>query len=58
MDGSYISKEDNEGYIGDEIELETRIAMQNSQVSVTINHQIIIELLRYLLTKGSQRINK
>ena len=33
MDGSYKSKEDNEGYIGDGIELETKISIQNSQVS-------------------------
>ena len=43
MNGSYKSKEENEGYIGDGMELETRIPMQSSQVSIistidTINH--------------------
>ena len=60
MNGSYKSNEENEGYIGDGMELETRISMQSSQVSIieTINQQIATYISRYLLTTGLQRTNK
>ena len=60
MNGSYKSNEENEGYIGDGMELETRIPMQSSQVIIldTINHQVATYISRYLLTTGLQRTNK
>ena len=61
MNGSYKSKEDNDGYIVDYgMELETTITMQSSQVYIidTINHQIATYISRYMLKTGLQRTNK
>ena len=56
MDGSYKIN-NNEGYIGDGMELETKIEMQKSQVLQRHIH-VNIYISRYLLTAGLQKISR
>ena len=56
MDGSYKIN-NNEGYIGDGMELETKIEMQKSQVLQRHIH-VSIYISRYLLTAGLQKISR
>ena len=57
MDGSYKIN-NNEGYISDGMELETKIEMQKSQVLQRHNIHDSIYISRYLLTAGLQKISR
>ena len=56
MDGSYKIN-NNEGYISDGMELETKIEMQKTQVLQRHIH-VNIYISRYLLTAGLQKISR